>query len=164
MLRTRQVIPPLTMRTLRGHTVHAWDYKQKKSLVIAFLDSNCALCEEFFEYLTHRANDLAAHNAVVLITLLEQPRIGFAESLPPNMIVGVDISGRSTRAFLGEDAVSSASRTARGVFITDRYGELVALWGAPQHEFPSPEMILTTLRGIEIACEECYMPNWPSDA
>ena len=150
------------MRTLGGHAVHAWDYKQKKSLVIAFLDANCTLCEEFLAQLTQRAEGIAAHNAIALIVLLEQPRSGFAESLPPNVIVGVDVSARSARAFLGEDAISSTSRTARGVFVTDRYGELAAQWLAPQHEFPVAETILAALCGIEIACEECYTPHWPS--
>lgn len=170
-LRTRQLIPPLTMRTAEGRIVHAWDFKQKKNLVIAFLDASCAPCEEFLAQIVQRAPDLAAHNAVTLVALLEHPRPGFAESLPPNIIVGADVSGCSARAFLGDDApwsgastsTRSASPASRAIFVTDRYGELVAQWLlAHAHNFPPLEAILTTLRGIEIACEECT-PHWPTD-
>lgn len=168
-LRTRQLIPPLTMRTVAGCIVNAWDFKQKKNLVIAFLDAACAPCEEFLAEIVERAPDFAAHNAVAL---LEHPRPNSAESLPPNIIVGVDVSGHSARAFLGDDAPLSgastsaprASQPSRAVFVTDRYGELAAQWllARAQHNFPPLEAILTTLRGIEIACEECT-PHWPID-
>lgn len=163
-LRARQLIPPLTLHTSDGHTVRAWDFKQKKNLVIAFLDAECAPCEEFLSQLVQRAPDFAAHNAVALIAFLSQLRLGFAESLPPDIIVGFDVSGRSARAFLGDDATSSGSRASRGIFITDRYGELAARWLAPQHDFPSLDAVLTALRGVEIACEECSSPHWLSDS
>jgi peroxiredoxin len=151
------------MHTVDGGTVRAWDFKQKKSLVIAFLDSNCAPCEEFLVQLSQRASNFASHNAVVLVSLLDPPRLGVAESLPVNVIVGFDVSGRSARAFLGDDATSARSRTSRGIFVTDRYGELAAQWPTAGHDFPEVEAILTALRGIEIACEECFMPHWPVD-
>jgi AhpC/TSA family len=171
-LRTRQLIPPLTMRTAEGRVVHAWDFKQKKNLVIAFLDASCAPCEEFLAQIVQRASDVAAHNAVALVAFLEYPRSSFAESLPPNIIVGVDVSGRSARAFLGGDEPSRGSDApapgacapSRAVFVTDRYGELAALWllAQAQHNFPTLEAILTALGGIEITCEECA-PHWSAD-
>ena len=47
MLRTGRLIPPLTLRTPDGRVVRAWDFEQKKNLVIAFLDAECAPCEDF---------------------------------------------------------------------------------------------------------------------
>ena len=32
----RRLIPPVTARTAEGRSVRAWDYKQKRNLVIAF--------------------------------------------------------------------------------------------------------------------------------
>lgn len=163
-LHTRQLIPPLTLRTVEGRVVHAWDFKQKKSLVIAFLDANCPTCDEFLGELKRHASGFAAHSAVTLVAFLDVPRRGATEALPPHLIVGVDPSGRSARAFLGDDAVSSGSRCSRGVFVTDRYGELAAIWPISQHEFPAMEAIRAALRGVEIACEECCMPQWPTEA
>lgn len=152
------------MRTAEGGAVHAWDFKQKKCLVIAFLDANCPLCEEFFDQLTQHASSFAAHNAVTLVAFLDVPQRSVTDVVPPNVIVGVDVSGQSARAFLGDDAMASGSRSSRGVFVTDRYGELAGIWFVSQHEFPIMEAIRASLRGIEIACEECYMPHWPNDA
>jgi hypothetical protein len=140
------------MRAAGGHIVRAWDFKQKKNLVIVFLDPNCAPCEEFLRQLAQRAQDLAAREAIALAVFLELPPLGFAESMPREVVVGVDVSGRSARAFLGEDAISPGSRGGRGVFVTDRYGELSAQWIVAQHEFPTVDEIFTTLHGIEIAC------------
>lgn len=161
MLHTRQLIPPLTMHASDGRTVRAWDFKQKKNLVIVFLDAECAPCEEFLRRLARRVADLTAGEAVTLAVFLEPPPRGLSESMPAGVIVGTDVSGRSARAFLGEGAISSGSRGGRGVFVTDRYGELSVQWIAPEHEFPEVEEIFTALHGIEIACEECYTPPAP---
>ena len=40
VLRTREIIPPVTGRTADGAVVRAWDYKQKRNLVIAFLHAD----------------------------------------------------------------------------------------------------------------------------
>jgi AhpC/TSA family len=168
MLRTRQLIPPLTMQTPDGGTVRAWDFKQKKNLVIAFLDAGCGQCEEFLNQLVQRAAQWKEKEAVAVAVFLEPVPIGLGQSLPPEIIVGSDVSGRSFRRFLGEDSISARSRMGRGVFVTDRYGELSALWvsglrEADDHAFPSADEVLASLEHIQIACEECFMPHWPSD-
>ncbi len=56
MLRVRQLIPPLTLCTASGSVVHVWDFKQKKNLVITFLDDGCCpSCEQFIRNLIKRA-------------------------------------------------------------------------------------------------------------
>ena len=64
MLHTRQLIPPLTLHAPDGRTLRAWDFKQKKNLVIAFLDADCISCEEFVRRLAARASDLREKEAV----------------------------------------------------------------------------------------------------
>ena len=66
MPHVRQLIPPLTLRTPRGRTVHAWDFKQKRNLVIAFLDVSCPTCEAFAQTLASHAADLREKEAVAL--------------------------------------------------------------------------------------------------
>jgi hypothetical protein len=166
MLRRRQIIPALSLQTHEGRTIRAWDFKQKKNLVIAFLDAQCPACEDFLEQLVERAAELADREAVVLIVFPDSARLASAKALPPQIIAGRDVSG-SSRRFLGEEPVPGGS--ARGVFTTDRYGELSAIWAPPQrtsgaHGLPAVDEILAALDHIQIACEECYMPHWPPDA
>ena len=163
MLHTRQLIPPLTIRTPDGHAVRAWDFKQKRNLVIAFLDAGCEVCEGFLKTLAQRSSDLKEKEAVMLAVFLEPTPIGLAHGMPAEIILGSDVSGRSIRRFLGDGAIAPRSREGRGVFVTDRYGELSALWIVRQHEFPSVSEIFTSLEQIGIACEECFMPHWPAD-
>jgi AhpC/TSA family len=165
MLRTREIIPPLTLHALDGRTVRAWDFKQKKNLVIVFLHAGCAECEEF---LRQMAADRAAwknSSAVVLVAVMHAPSRALADAMPENVIVGIDASGRGADAYLGRDTLAPAGEGRLGVFVTDRYGELQAQWevGA-MHDFPVIETIGAKLELIEMACDECSTPAWkPED-
>ena len=163
MLRNRQLVPPLTIHTPDGRTVRAWDYKQKKNLVIAFLDTDCGPCEEFLRALVANAAELRDKAAVALIVFLEQPARRVTDSLPPGIIVGADMPGNSARAFLGDDAFASRGFVRGGVFVTDRYGELFAQWTIERHKFPAIAEILAALDHVEIACDECSAPLWTAD-
>ena len=160
MLRNRQLVPPLTIHTPDGRTVRTWDYKQKKNLIIAFLDTDCAPCEEFLRALVHNAAALRENEALALVVFLQQPARRLTDSLPPGIIVGSDMPGNSARAFLGEDAFASRGFVRGGVFVTDRYGELFAQWIIERHKFPTIAEILSALDHVEMACDECSTPLW----
>jgi AhpC/TSA family len=164
MLRTRQIIPALNLHTPDGRTVRAWDFKQKKNLVIVFLDLECAPCEEFFRALAARAGELREKEAVALGAFLSPLPERLSHSLPEEIIAGADISGRGASAYLGDDAFASRGLARTGVFVVDRYGELFAQWVSPGHKFPTPEEILSWLDHIGMACDECSVPQWPADA
>ncbi len=163
MLSNRQLVPPLTIHTPDGRTVRAWDYKQKKNLVIAFLDTDCAPCEEFLRALVASAAALREKDAVALIVFLEQPAYRVTDSLPTGIIVGTDMPGNSARAFLGEDAFASRGFVRGGVFVTDRYGELFAQWIIDRHKFPAIAEIFAALDHVEMACDECSTPLWTAE-
>jgi hypothetical protein len=163
LLRKGQLIPPLSIHTSDERTVRAWDYKQKKNLVIAFLDTDCAPCEEFLRALVTSAAALREEDAVALVVFLEQPPRRLTDSLPPGIIVGSDMPGNSARAFLGEDAFASRGFVRGGVFVTDRYGELFAQWTIERHKFPAVAEILAALDHVEMACDECSTRLWTSE-
>ena len=163
VLRNRQLVPPLTIHTPDGRTVRAWDYKQKKNLVIAFLDTDCGPCEEFLRALVTNAAELREKDAVALVVFLEQPARRVTDSLPSGIIVGADMPGNSARAFLGEDAFASRGFVRGGVFVTDRYGELFAQWTISSHKFPAIAEIFAALDHVEMACDECSTPLWTSE-
>jgi hypothetical protein len=160
MLRTRQLVPPLSIHSPDGRTIRAWDFKQKKNLVIAFLDVDCALCADFLRQFAGRAADLREKETVALVVFLVPPPTVLADSLPKEIIAGCDISGYSARAYLGDDAFSANGLVCRGVFVADRYGELFAQWSLPDHEFPTVAEIFSSPDQIEMSCEECGTPAW----
>jgi hypothetical protein len=163
VLRNRQLVPPLTIHTPDGRSVRAWDYKQKKNLVIAFLDTDCAPCEEFLRTLVASAAALRKKEAVALVVFLEQPTRRLTDWLPPGIVVGADMPGNSARAFLGEDTFASRGFVRGGVFVTDRYGELFAQWTIERHKFPAIAEIFAALDYVEMACDECSAPSWSAE-
>ncbi len=149
---TRQLIPPVTARTAEGKTVRAWDYKQKRNLVIAFLHADCARCEGWLAQLAERAADLSEREAVVLAVYAEAPP-RTAETLSAPLIAAADATGHSQRAFLGREAFGPAGLDRVGVFVADRYGELYAQWVTPDAAgLPAAAEILSTLWQIQVAC------------
>jgi hypothetical protein len=164
MLRTREIIPPLTLHALDGRTVRAWDFKQKKNLVIVFLHSSCASCEEFLRQVIAEAAAWKNLATVVMAAFLYEPSRALADLLPENVVAGVDASGRGANAYLGRDPLTPPGEGRLGVFVTDRYGELAAQWDVgPGHEFPAIGAIVSQLQRIEIACDECSTPLWRID-
>jgi hypothetical protein len=49
------------------------------------------------------------------------------------------------------------------VFVTDRYGELFALWTIERHKFPAIAGIFAALDYVEMACDECSAPSWSAE-
>jgi hypothetical protein len=164
MLRTREIIPPLTLHSLDGRTVRAWDFKQKKNLAIVFLHADCAACEDYLRQMAANAAAWKENDAVVLVAFLSSPSHTSTDFLPENIIAGLDPSGRAANAFLGRDILAPAGDARLGVFVTDRYGELAAQWEiARSHEFPPTATLTTHLERIEMACDECSTPLWRVD-
>ena len=162
MVEIRQMIPPLTARAADGRVVQAWDYKQKHALAIVFLHAGCRRCADYLERLSEVAAELKEREAVALVIFSETSAAH--TNLPAQIVVAADISGKSQRAFLGEDVFSSAGQSLLGVFVTDRYGELRAQWsGRHEDALPQPGEILSVLSEAQMACEECCVPEWKLD-
>lgn len=162
MLRLRQLIPPLTLHAPNGRTVCAWDFKQKKNLVVAFLHHECPRCEEFLRQLSANASLWKENEAVVLAAVLAQPSRALTDSLHESVIVGVDPSGRAAIAYLGKEALAPTGLATLGIFQTDRYGELAASWNVTSdHNFPNVADIAASLARTEMSCDACATPIWP---
>jgi len=152
VLRTREMIPLVTARAADGAIVRAWDYKQKRNLVIAFLHADCPCCDSWLAQLGAAAADLSEREAVALVIYAETPPRA-AQALPAPLLAASDVTGHSQRAFLGQDAFSSAGLGRVGVFITDRYGELRDQWIARDGDgLPDQREILSSLWQIQIIC------------
>jgi hypothetical protein len=164
MLPLRQLIPPLTMRLPDGRITRAWDFKQKKSLVIAFLDADCESCAEFLQRIAAQSVELRENDGVVLAPFLAAPPRILTDRLPEGVFAGTDSSGRAVRAFLGGGALSPRGLANPAVFVADRYGEMAAQWHVASHIFPAVGEILTCLHQLEIACEECTSPLWLAES
>lgn len=73
VLHTGQIIPPLTLHALSGCTVRAWDFMQKKNLVVAFLGADCAECAKYVRCIAAHAVDRCEREGVALLAFLKVP-------------------------------------------------------------------------------------------
>lgn len=138
MLPPCQIIPPLTLHAADGRTIHAWDFKQKKNLVIVFLHDDCSRCEEFLRQLSVAAPLWKENETVILASVFAPPSRALTDSLDGSVIVGVDRTGQSAAAYLGKNALSPYGLITPAIFQTDRYGELTTQWEIKNdHNFPS---------------------------
>jgi len=162
MLTLRQLIPPLTARTAAGEIVRAWDYKQKKSLLIAFLHGDCSQCQSFAARLVSRSAELLELDSVALAILLETPRDGMAGA-PPQVILASETTGRAAQDYLGKDAFGPQGLARVGLFVADRYGELYAQWEARDAEgLPAIADAFKWLARAQMGCDACSAPHWPT--
>jgi peroxiredoxin len=151
MLTLRQLIPPLTARTAAGDAVRAWDYKQKKSLLIAFLHADCPLCQAFAARLVSRSPEFAERDSVALLVALEPPR--WSVQATPQVVLASDTNGRAAQEYLGMDAFGPMGLARVGLFITDRYGELFAQWEARDADgFPTIAEAFKWLTHTQLGC------------
>jgi hypothetical protein len=158
----RQQIPALTLRSFKGKTVSAWDYKQKRNRVIVLVGRNSPGTRRFLRDVAAHASDWKEKDAIALIVFPEPPSEDLFGGLPPEVIAGVDAGGQSFTRYLGEDAFGPAGLERQGVFVADRYGEIFARWIVEeQDDFPGIPAILKVLEQIEITCEECQVASWP---
>jgi hypothetical protein len=161
MLTLRHLIPPLTARTLAGDVVRAWDYKQKKSLLVAFLHAGCTQCAALAARIVARSAELIELDSAALVVSLEEPRWGVSAVAP--VIFATDTAGRAAREYLGQDVFTSQGLSRVGLFVADRYGELFAQWeGRDAGDLPPLADALKWLAHTQIICEECGTPQWPS--
>ncbi|MFZ0213642.1 MAG: hypothetical protein WBE20_13775 [Candidatus Acidiferrales bacterium] len=161
-IRLRHQIPALTLRTFDGRSVSAWDFKQKRNRVIAFLHADSPASWKFVHDIVAHAADWKGKDAIGLIVFSKPPASNLPGTLPPEVITGTDATGRSLLRYLGDEAMGPGGSARQGVFVADRYGELYAKWiFASNGEPPSISAILKSLEQIEIACEECEPSTWP---
>ena len=165
MLTLRQLIPPLTARRLddgAGEIVRAWDYKQKKSLLIAFLHGDCPQCRSFAARLASRVAELLELDSVALVIYLEAPRAGLTAA-PPVILLASETTGRAAQEYLGADVFGPLGLARVGLFVADRYGELFAQWEARDADgLPALAEAFKWLAHTQIVCEECSTPHWPT--
>lgn len=158
----RHQIPALTLRTFDGRSISSWDFKQKRNRVIAFLHADSPSSWKFIHEVVAHAADWKSKDAIGLIVFSKTPAANLPATLPPEIIAGVDSTGRSVVRYLGDEATGPDGLPRQAVFVADRYGELYAKWiFANDGEPPSIPAILKALEQIEIACEECEPSTWP---
>ena len=163
-LNVGQVVLPFDLADSSGRRFSLWDYKGRRNLVLFFFHSGqCASCRDVltaFATSYRRYQDL---NAEILAISSDPPAIvkALAEALRLPFPLLCDQTGEVSKQYTGDLPAQGGS--AAGVFVTDRYGALYYESAAQEESnLPSQEQIINWLQFIEIQCDECGAPEWPS--
>jgi len=154
------VLPDFELPSSQGQQVLASAYRGRSNLVLILAaDSN--LLNGLFSQLESKQQELAENNARILVTAVgtRQHACELKQELRLDEDVLVDLDGRVHRTM---GAIDTAGQPVPMVFVTDRFGEIFAIFKIDEHKsIPSAEDVLGWLEFINRQCPECGAREWP---
>ncbi len=148
------VVPDVALPSLDGRWVRPVDYKQRASLVIAYVDfDQCGECARMVRSFLDHYGEFQSSEAEVLVVSpqgLEELRGKLGTMGPPFPVLS-DGDGRFASLYLPD----GPERPVAAVFVTDRYGALRAELDAySAEEMPDEREVLGWLQLLECECPE----------
>ena len=146
-----QLIRDFTLTSTLGQEISLSDYRGHSNLVLVFAGGSVDNPD-----LKVLAEIAADHNRQC--TLERAAQISQVANLPFPLLV--DEHGQIHRS---AGAADKSAHPVIAIYITDRFGEVFAVYRAAQGEtMPSAQEIIKWLTFINIQCPECGHPEWPT--
>ncbi len=155
LVKEHEMMKNFELQSTTGQIMGPQDYREKKSLVLVFFETDCIGCSDFLEDMAERYDDYKAENAEILAvgegTMEEVSRIANAMSLPFPVLADPD--GHALKMY---------SDSIPALFIADRFGEIRLTISEKEEgeHFPNQQKILSRLDLAELECPECGAPTW----
>jgi peroxiredoxin len=151
------VIRDFVLPSALGVRVQISDYRGRSNLVLVF--AGRAVAEfDFLREVARRCRDFTEQDAVVIAvfqyTSQKAHSLKASAKLPFSVLA--DDDGRVHKLY---GAIDALGRGAPVIYVTDRFGEIVSVWGGKN--LPSTDEILKMLEFINHQCPECEPPEWP---
>jgi len=157
-----QLIRDFTLISTLGQPISLSDYRARSNLVLIFagrgdrssdIEILAEIARDYAGFLDEQAQVLA----IVPCTREKAARIKAETNLPFPLLVDED--GRIHRH---TDAADNYGQPATAIYITDRFGEVFAVYRAAEGQtMPDVREIVTWLAFINSQCPECGPPEWP---
>jgi mycoredoxin-dependent peroxiredoxin len=158
-----QLIRDFTLPSTLGQAVSLSDYRGHSNLVLVFAGGGAggpdlsALKEIASDYARFQ-DEQTEVLAIMQSTRERAVRIKHEANLPFPLLIDED--GRIHRA---AGAVDQEGHPAIAIYITDRFGEVFAVYRAAEGQtMPSAREIGAWLNFINSQCPECASPEWPA--
>jgi len=157
-----QLIRDFTLISTLGQPISLSDYRARSNLVLIFagrgdrssdIEILAEIARDYAGFLDEQAQVLA----IVPCTREKAARIKAETNLPFPLLVDEDgLIHRHT------DAADNYGQPATAIYITDRFGEVFAVYRAVEGQtMPDVREIVTWLAFINSQCPECGPPEWP---
>jgi peroxiredoxin len=157
-----QLIRDFTLISTLGQPISLSDYRGHSNLVLIFVGGGdgtsdteilAEIARDYAGFLDEQAQVLA----IVQCTREKAARIKAETDLPFPLLVDED--GRIHRH---TGAADNYGQPATAIYITDRFGEVFAVYRAVEGQtMPDVREIVTWLAFINSQCPECGPPEWP---
>lgn len=159
--RKGQYLRDFELRSVDGPTVRLADYRDRSALVLILSDERPET-ERLLREMAQHCEEIREKEAEIL-AIVHGPRERAAapeRTLHLPYPVLLDEDGRLHHQ-LG--ATNAQNRDAASVCITDRFGEVFALFRTAEGAgLPELKEILRNLEFISFQCPECEPPEWPA--
>jgi peroxiredoxin len=158
-----QLIRDFILTSTLGQPISLSDYRGHSNLVLVFAgggDGNpdlkilAEIAADYGRFIDEQTQVLA----IVQCTQAKAARIREQANLPFPLLVDED--GRIHRP---AGAADNYGHPATAIYITDRFGEVFAVYRAAEGQtMPDSQEIVTWLAFINSQCPECSPPEWPA--
>ncbi len=158
--RKGQCLRDFEFRSLDGLTVRLADFRGQSSLVLVLADDRPET-QGLLRELGEHYEEIRGKDAEML-AIVHSPRekaAALKRTLRLPYPVLLDVDGGLHRELWATDA---QNRDAAAVYVTDRFGEIFALYRTAEGaRLPTVSEILRQLEFISFQCPECEPPEWP---
>ncbi len=153
------MIRDFTLRSLQGENVRISSFRGCANLVLVFSGQSDAMRGFLNEMAKHSREFSEQETRVVAILARGREKRSIPTS---NDSPIVELYDETLTVHHRSGATDENGYPVPLVYVTDRFGEIVAIYGVPGHALPPKvEEILRTLEFVNHQCPECEPPEWP---
>lgn len=153
------MIRDFTLTSSGGERIAISNFRGRSNLVVVFPGYSDAM-HIFIENAAQRGSEFSSQEATIIAVV---PHGSETQTVPiPHNLPVVVLYDRTHAVYQLSGAMGEADRLVPLVYLTDRFGEIVSTYIAPDHTMPpGVDELLHTLEFMNQQCPECEPPEWP---
>lgn len=153
------MIRDFTLPAADGAAVRISDFRGSSNLAVVFPGYSEAM-RSFLREVVQHASQFSEQETTILVIALQDPD-GKEDSIRHCVPVRV-LQDKTHTAYRLSGASDESGCPVPLVYLTDRFGEIVSAYIAPDHAMP-PDIreVLSQLEFANHQCPECEPPEWP---
>lgn len=152
------MIRDFTLVSHRGEHIQISSFRGQSNLALVFPGYSDAM-KSFLEEAQRHSREFSEQDTVVMAIVPYGPE---EQTIPIENNSSILVIYDKSHEVYRRSGATDNGRPVPVVYLTDRFGEIVSTYIAPEHSMP-PTLaeVLRTLEFINHQCPECEPPEWP---